>query len=107
MSANAAAKRMAVASVPATMYASGQGVPQNYAEAMKWFRKAADQGNARAQHGIGVMYANGQGVPQNDAEAMRWYRMAADPKAGLNLVTTHSHAELLEHLEILRKGILI
>nr|WP_271873207.1 tetratricopeptide repeat protein [Rubripirellula sp.] len=60
------------------MYESGQGVPQDYADAMKWYRLAADQGYAKAQINIGVMYDNGQGVPQDYAEAMKWYRLAAD-----------------------------
>src|SRR5450432_2769644 len=37
-------------------YFSGQGVPQDYAEAMKWYRKAADQGDAPAQYNLGVGY---------------------------------------------------
>jgi hypothetical protein len=49
-----------------------------YGEALRWFRMAADQGDASAQYNFGVMYAEGQGVPKNDAEAARWYRMAAD-----------------------------
>ena len=53
-------------------------MPQNYAEAVKWYRLAADQGDASAQYNLGVMYANGQGVPQNHAEAVKWYRLAAD-----------------------------
>ncbi len=61
-----------------TMYGLGQGVPQDYSEAMCWFRKAADQGYASAQGAIGAMYSFGQGVPQDYAEAMRWYRKAAD-----------------------------
>ena len=60
------------------MYDHGQGVPQNYAEAAKWYRKAADQGYAVAQFNLGVMYNEGQGVPQNYAEATKWYRKAAD-----------------------------
>ena len=55
-----------------------EGVPQNYAEALKWYRLAADQGDASAQYNLGVMYDNGQGVPQNYAEALKWYRLAAD-----------------------------
>jgi hypothetical protein len=31
------------------LYSSGQGVPQDYAQTLIWFRKAADQGDARAQ----------------------------------------------------------
>ena len=60
------------------MYHEGQGVPQNDAEAVKWFRKAAEQGDAKAQTNLGVMYDKGQGVPQNDAEAVNWYRKAAE-----------------------------
>jgi uncharacterized protein len=45
---------------------------------LKWYRLAADQGNARAQSNLGIMYENGQGVPINEVEAMRWYRRAAD-----------------------------
>ena len=59
-------------------YASGDSVPQNYAEALKWLRLAADQGNARAQGFLASMYKRGEGVPQNDAEALKWYRLAAD-----------------------------
>ena len=53
------------------MYFEGHGVDQNYAEAMRWYRKAADQGEAKAQFNLGVMYENGQGVDQDNAEAMR------------------------------------
>ena len=51
---------------------------QDYTEAMRWFRKAADQGNADAPLKIGVLYGNGWGVAEDDAEAMRWFRKAAD-----------------------------
>ena len=44
--------------------------------AVEWFRKAADQGDAPAQHNLGAMYANGMGVPQNLTEALRWLRKA-------------------------------
>ena len=51
------------------MFAKGQGVPQDYAEALKWFRKAADQGEATAQYDLGVLYAEGQGVSQDYVQA--------------------------------------
>ncbi|NLK41150.1 MAG: sel1 repeat family protein, partial [Planctomycetes bacterium] len=60
------------------MYANGQGVPQDYKEAVKWFRKAAEQGDADAQFNLGLMYANGRGVPQDDKEAVKWFRKAAE-----------------------------
>jgi uncharacterized protein len=52
--------------------------PQNYAEALKWFRLAAAQGSAGAQFFLGNMYLSGQGVPESYAEAVKWYRLAAD-----------------------------
>ena len=60
------------------MHNKGLGVPQNYAEAFKWFRKAADQENAEAQVLLGYMYYLGQGVPQNYEEAVKWYLKAAE-----------------------------
>ena len=44
------------------MYAKGQGVPQNYAEALKWYRLSAAHGNAFAQYNLGALYDNGEGV---------------------------------------------
>jgi TPR repeat protein len=60
------------------MYDKGEGVTQSYAEAVKWFRLAADQGIASAQNNLGIMYAKGQGVPQSYTEAVKWFRLAAD-----------------------------
>ena len=45
---------------------------------MSWYRKAAEQGNARAQSNLGVMYAKGRGVRQDYATAASWYRKAAE-----------------------------
>ncbi len=60
------------------MYHNGQGVPQDYAEAVTLYRKAAEQGNAIAQINLGFMCHNGQGVPQDYAEAVTLYRKAAE-----------------------------
>ena len=47
-------------------------------EALRWFRLAADQGFAAAQHNLAVAHANGLGgVAQDPAEAVRWFRLAA------------------------------
>ncbi len=59
-------------------YFKGQGVEQDYVEAVKWFRKAAEQGNAQAQYNLGVSYANGQGVTKDEYEAVKWFRKAAN-----------------------------
>jgi TPR repeat protein len=61
-----------------TNYQYGQGVKQDYTEAIKWFRKAADQGVAGAQWSLGEMYAKGDGVTKDYAEALKWWRKAAD-----------------------------
>ena len=60
------------------MYDNGQGVPQDYKEAVKWWKKSAEQGDAEAQYNLGVMYDLGQGVPQDDKEALKWYRKSAE-----------------------------
>ena len=51
---------------------------EEYEEAVKWSRKAAEQGYAEAQFFLGRSYALGQGVPQDYAEAARWFRKAAE-----------------------------
>jgi len=59
------------------MHTNSEGVPQDDAEAVKWYRRAADQGDAKAQDNLGAMYATGRGVPRDDAEAVKWFRRAA------------------------------
>ena len=66
------------------------GRKADYAEAMRWYRKAADQGYARAQANIGHLYLDGLGVPRDYAEAMRWYRKAADQGYALAQTTIGS-----------------
>ena len=53
-------------------------VPQDYAEALTWYRLAAGQGDINAQGNLGHMYAHGEGVRQDCAEGLKWYRLAAD-----------------------------
>ena len=50
----------------------------NYAEAVKWYRIAAEQGDADAQFNLGLLYNNGDGVTQNYTEAAKWYHKAAE-----------------------------
>ncbi len=58
-------------------YANGEGVGEDKAEAVRWYRLAAEQGDDRAQYNLGLMYANGEGVPEDQAEAARLYGLAA------------------------------
>ena len=62
----------------ASTYKDGDGVPQDHAEAVRWYRLAADQGDAQAQSNLGMMYKDGSGVPQDHTERARLYQLAAD-----------------------------
>ena len=60
------------------MYDNGEGVPQDYKTAVKWYTRAAEQGNARAQSNLGFMYGStGQGVLQDNIYAHMWWNIAA------------------------------
>ena len=59
-------------------YHYGRDVPQDDAEAVRWYRAAAEQGNAEGQWRLGNAYYFGRGVAQDHAEAARWYRAAAE-----------------------------
>ena len=52
-------------------------MPQDYAEALKWYRLSAEQGNASAQNNLGLMHAFGQGVRQDNVQAMMWFNISA------------------------------
>jgi len=73
---------------------TGNGVPENDAESVKWYkyRKAADQGDADAQYNLGFMYATGEGVPENSIRAYVWWSMAK----------TQGKTEASDNLEILK-----
>jgi uncharacterized protein len=60
------------------MYRYGEGVPRDYAEALKWYRKVAKKGNAHAQRTLKSMYHWGEGVPKDGSKAVEWYREAAE-----------------------------
>ena len=60
------------------MYYHGDGAPQNYGEARKWFQKAAEQGDPWAQLAIGHIYYKGRGVQKDYAEAGKWYQKTAE-----------------------------
>ena len=65
------------------MYDNGQGVPQDYKAAVKWYTLAAEQGFAGAQYNLGVRFYNGQGVPQDYIQAHKWFNLSSangDPK---------------------------
>ena len=62
------------------MYLNGQGVKQDYAEAGKWFRKAAELHIPQAQFKLGSLYMKGQGLPRDFEQAYAWFRVGAEFK---------------------------
>lgn len=44
---------------------------------VRWYRKAAEQGDSKGQNGLGRCYEHGLGVPKDLAAAAQWYRIAA------------------------------
>lgn len=79
-------------SILGLMHASGQGVPQNFTEAARWYRLAAEQGVAVSQASLAGLYFEGKGVPRDVAEAIRLYRLAAeqgDASAQFNLASIY------------------
>ena len=59
------------------LYNQGKGVPQDYAEAAKWYSKAAEQGHSSAQSMLGYHYALGHGVPRDYLLAYFWFSLSA------------------------------
>ncbi len=58
------------------IYMYGEGIPQDFDEATRWFRLAAEQHHRRAQFMLGVLYWSGDGVPQDYDRAVKWFRLA-------------------------------
>ena len=74
------------------MYHHGMGVKQDFAEALKWYRKAAEHGLAEAESNLGVMYEDGAGVPKDYVQAAALYQSAAlhgSERGELNLATLY------------------
>lgn len=60
------------------MFLRGEGVGQNFATALAWFRRGLASGDALCQHQIGLMYLHGYGVPQDAFKASSYFKVAAD-----------------------------
>ena len=64
----------------------------DYAEALRWYRLAAEQGNVPSQVSLGFFYEFGEGVVQDYAEAARWYRLGR--RAGRFYGPIHARAHV-------------
>ena len=78
------------------MYRKARGAPIDWTEAVKWYRRAAEQGLPEAMTNLGYMYDEGKGVAQDLIESYKWFLLAAR--------RDREGAE--GHLELLRKEFL-
>jgi TPR repeat protein len=65
-------------STPNLEYYAANKVKKDATQAVAWFRKAAEQGNADAQNSLAHAYHEGKAVPKDAAKAVEWWRKAAD-----------------------------
>ena len=83
----------------ATLYADGDGVPQDAVLAAHWFSKSAHQGNPKAQFALGCCYMTGEGVEPNSTKAAEWFKKAAeqgDSDAQYNLARCYDIGDGIE-----------
>ena len=89
------------------MYRIGEGVKRNYQQALAWYRKAADQGQADAQNELGIMYAAGEGVAKNDQQAIEWFnKVLAQPDTPQNAQAKDSATAQMA-FAVLRKPLIL
>ncbi len=50
---------------------------KEFAAAARWYRRAAEQGNAVAQIRLARQYADGVGLPRDDVQGFKWLTVAA------------------------------
>lgn len=55
----------------------GEGMPQSYSEAFRWFLLAAKAGLPVAQHNLAVLYQDGLGTAKDESQALIWFTEAA------------------------------
>jgi len=70
----------AAANALGAMNENGFGIPKNQTQAITWFTKAAEMGNARAQFNLGRLEYTGQSGKNDPAQAYVWLKLAADNK---------------------------
>ena len=69
------------------MYASGEGVSRDDKEAFKWYKKAADNGDVKAQNIIGIFYSEGIGVSKDSDKSLKYLNKSSESGS--------SHSQLL------------
>ena len=62
----------------AILYENGNRVGQNFTEAVRWYRNAANKGDKYAQYNLGRMYQYAKGVSKDLSMAKVWYEKSAN-----------------------------
>jgi len=64
-------------------YEAGRGgLKKDYAEARRWYLRAAEQGDPFAQASLALLFRFGKGVAQDYVEAYKWFYLAASHTTG-------------------------
>jgi TPR repeat protein len=71
-----------------------KNTPEDYTQAAIWYRKAADQGDPKAEYSLGISYCWHEGVPQDYSQAYFWLDLAIegqvdDTNHWLNYAASH------------------
>lgn len=80
------------------IYEKGLGTEPNFAEAARWYRRAADQGFTRSMVNLAYFYEQGLGVEQDMATALNWYRRASGASED-DLVFASAQRQQMEAME--------
>ena len=82
-----------------SLYFTGEGVQQDFAQALHWYTQAAEQGHAVATYNVGVLHDKGLGLKKDYKEAGKWYRKSADlgySTAQYNLGIMYEYGQTVE-----------
>ena len=60
------------------LYRTGKDLRQNYDEALKYFKLAANKNHSEALLSLGQMYENGEGVRRDINQVVKFYKLAAE-----------------------------
>ena len=82
------------------MYSNGRGVPQNDIGAVKWYTKAAEEGNPDAQCLLGDSYYHGRGVLKDYVQAYMWYDLSSGDGSNEGHQNKESIAEKMTSTQI-------
>ena len=86
------------------LYAELLSQKHHYKEALKWYKKSAEQGFIHAQFDLASKYYHGEGVLKDDKSAFKWFRKSAeqgdaDAQFNLGLIYANGNGVTRDHAE--------